>query len=83
MMAKTAAERQRDYRANRPFASENGEHRLDLWVTTSTNASLKRLAKHNGITQRAMLEQLIQVADKRVQAKLSDDELDVYLLPGN
>lgn len=63
-MPLTNAEKQARYRANRPFASENGERRITSWVTTSASLSLERLAKHWGISQREVLEKLIEAAAK-------------------
>ena len=74
-MAKTAAERQTAYRAKRPFAGEgeNGQRRLSTWVNTGASLALARLAKHNGLSKREMLERLITVAD---DANLAGMELD-------
>jgi hypothetical protein len=74
-MAKTAAERQTAYRAKRPFAGEgeNGQRRLSTWVNTGASLALARLAKHNGLSKREMLERLITVTD---DANLAGMELD-------
>jgi hypothetical protein len=48
-MATTSAERQRAYRARRPCAGENGERRLQNWVSTAAALALGRLARHAGI----------------------------------
>lgn len=61
-MAKTAAQRQRDYRARRDQGGE--DRRLNLWVRTGAHEALERLATRHGLTKRAMLEQLIQDADE-------------------
>ncbi len=78
-MAKSAAERQREYRARRPFAGENGERQINTWVSTGAALALKRLARHYGITQREMLERLIFDADRLVCVGMSDAQLDAYL----
>jgi hypothetical protein len=65
-----AAERQAAYRKNRPTAGENGERRINTWVTTGTALALARLARHHGVTNRAMLERLIVAADDTITAKL-------------
>ena len=46
-MTQTAAERQANYRARRPFAGEtgNGERRLSMWVNTAASLQLARLAR--------------------------------------
>jgi hypothetical protein len=43
-MAKTAAERQKQYRASRPFAGDNGERRVSAYVSTRGALALHRLA---------------------------------------
>ena len=77
-MTTTSAERQQAYRAKRPFAGDNGERRLQSWVTTATALALGRLARRAGTTQRTVLEQLIQDADRAVTQGMNDDELDHY-----
>ena len=64
-MAKTAAQRQAVYRKKRPYAGEkeDGERRINTWINTAASLALARLAKHNGLPRRAILEQLITVAD--------------------
>lgn len=80
----SSAERQRAYRAQRPFAGDNGERRLQAWVTTGTVLALARLARHAGTTQRAILEQLILAADQATQQRLSETDFEQYLsLPRN
>jgi hypothetical protein len=80
-VAKTAAERQREYRARRPFAGPdgNGERRINTWVSTGAVLALQRLARHHGVSQREMLERLIEDADERIRKRLrSDAEWDEY-----
>lgn len=77
-MTTTSAERQQAYRAKRPFAGDNGERRLQSWVSTATALALGRLARRAGTTPRAVLEQLILDADRAVTQGMSDDELDHY-----
>jgi len=69
-MAMTAAERQAAYRKKRPMAGENGERRINTWVSTSAALALARLARHHGATNREMLERLITAADDEITAKL-------------
>ena len=77
---RTVAERQAAYRQRRPTAGENGERRLNMWVTTGTALALTRLARHRGVTQRAMLERLILEADRKIVGKLAPGtaEWDTY-----
>ncbi len=81
-MAKTPAQRQAAYRANRPFAGKegNGERRLNLWIDTSASLALNRLAGRYCVTKREMLEKLIQEADEAIQRTLdpNDPEWDRY-----
>ena len=67
-MAKTLAERQKQYRKNRPFAGPdgNGERRINTWVTTEAALALNRLAARYGVTKREMLEKLIRDVDDQV-----------------
>lgn len=86
-MAKTSAQRQQAYRAGRARAGraragDNGELRINTFVATSAALGLKRLAKHHGVTQRAMLERLIHDADKAVVAPMDDAEFERYLCGG-
>lgn len=83
-MATTSAERQRAYRAKRPCAGENGERRLQVWVSTATALALARLARHVGVTRRAFLEELILDADRITTRAMSDEAFDQYFaLPRN
>jgi hypothetical protein len=70
MTAKSNAQRQAEYRRRRPFASENGERRLTTWLTTGSALALRRMARHHGVTQRAMLEQIISAADNQIEKTL-------------
>ena len=73
--AKTAAQRQAEYRKKRPFAGPdgNGERRLNTWVSTSAALALERLANRYSVTNRAMLEKLIAEADEKISASLELD----------
>lgn len=79
-MTKTLAERQAEYRKRRPTSGDNGERRINTWVTTHAYLALNRLATRNGITKRAMLENLIQEADHKLLSSLDPDskEWDEY-----
>lgn len=70
------AERQARYRAKRATASENGERRLNAWITTAAFQALARLAAHNKLTQREMLEQLLLAADQNIVDGLELDSPD-------
>ena len=77
-MALTNAEKQARYRAARPFASENGERRIASWVKSGTSFSLERLARHFDLTQREVLENIIESATKAATARMTDDERDHF-----
>mgnify|MGYP000187960706 CR=1 FL=1 len=66
-MAKTNAERQREYRARRHQANEGqGERRLNLWVRAEAALALERLARREGTSKRAVIERLAEEADRQV-----------------
>ena len=77
-MAKTAAQRQAQYRANRPYAGAdgNGERRLSLWLSTEAALSIKRLARRYGVTKRELIEQLVGREEDRVLAAMAIDTPD-------
>jgi len=79
-MAMTPAERQRAYRRSRQTAGENGERRINTWVSTGAALALARLARRDAVTQRDVLERLILAADKRITGRLdpSSPEWDAY-----
>ena len=70
-MAKTAAQRQSEYRARRNDGE--GDRRINTWVTSSTDFALDRLARHRGVTRRQMLEQMIDDADTAILRSLELD----------
>jgi hypothetical protein len=74
-MAKTAAERQKAYRAQRQFAGEdgNGERRVTAYVSTRAALALDRLAKSYGITKREMMERLLITEEDKVLKKINSD----------
>ena len=73
-MAKTAAERQQAYRKNRPLSGENGERRINTWVSTAASLALARLARRYAVTQREMLERLILNEDRIIKDALDIDQ---------
>jgi hypothetical protein len=79
-MAMTVAERQAAYRKARPVAGENGERRINTWVSTGAALALARLARRDGVTQRQVLERLILAAGKRITGRLDPQspEWDAY-----
>ena len=71
---KTTAQRQAAYRQRRPEAGDNGERRLNTWMSTASALALKRLARREGVSQRAVLEKLILDADEQVLARIDLDD---------
>jgi hypothetical protein len=63
-MAMTGAQRQVAYRARRD--SGEGERRLNAWISVKAALALKRLARHQGVTAKEMMERLIVEADAAV-----------------
>jgi hypothetical protein len=82
MMAKTAAERQAKYRAERPYAGSdsNGERRLNMWLSTAASLALVRLARRYCVTKREIIERLVIAEDARISASIDLDspEWDKY-----
>ncbi|QKE39501.1 hypothetical protein [Ferrovum myxofaciens] len=71
----TAAERQAaPYRKRRCEAGENGERRINLWVSTGASLAVQRLASRYCVTKRE--------EEKKILSGISSDELDVYLEAG-
>ena len=77
-MAKTSAERQRNYRERR--RQGDGDRRLDAWISAQAYSALERLAECRGITKREMIELLVITVDTDVSAisKLDPTEWDAY-----
>jgi hypothetical protein len=82
-MAKTAAERQKAYRAQRQFAGEdgNGERRISAYVSTRAALALDRLANSYGVTKREMLERLVIAEEEKLlkTIKLDSPDGEAYL----
>ncbi len=79
-MAKSANERQAEYRARRPTAGDNGERRINLWISTGSALALNRLARRYCVTKQEMIEKLLRIEDERVTASIDLDspEWDTY-----
>lgn len=79
-MSLSNAERQSRYKKTRHKANNgDGEYQLNCWITSQAKFALKRLAKHHGITQRAVLEWLLIESDETTWRSLSEDQQDEYL----
>lgn len=79
-MAKSTTEREAEYRARRSTAGENGERRLNLWISTGSALALDRLARRYCVTRQEMLEKLLRIEAERVTASIDLDspEWDTY-----
>jgi hypothetical protein len=63
-MAKTTAERQAAFRAQQSnnWAEGDGKRRASVWLSTGCALALARVARRYGVTQQALLEQMLHVA---------------------
>lgn len=81
-MAKTNAERQKEYRKNRQTSGpdNNGERQLNTWISTSADLALARLANRYSVTKKEILEKFILAEDAEVlkTLKLDTPEWDEY-----
>jgi hypothetical protein len=77
-MAKTTAERQKEYRAKRAFSGPdgNGERELKAWVSTGSYLAFKRISKRYGITSRELLERLIASEEENVLQSIGKDDAE-------
>ncbi len=74
------AERQARYKKTRYQANNgDGEYQLNCWITSQAKFALKRLAKHHGMTQRAVLEWLLTESDETTFRALNEEKQDEYL----
>lgn len=78
-MPMTPAERQRAYRQRK--LADGTDARLDVLVSASAAAALQRLARHHGISQRAMLERVLADAEQAAVAGMGDPS-DYYSVTG-
>ena len=63
-MPKTTRERQAAYRSRRHDG--DGDRRLNTWLSSQAAFALRRLARHQGLSQRAVLERLVIEADQAI-----------------
>ena len=80
-MAQTTAERQAAYR-DRHLHDEDGKgQRLNVIINMNAKYALERLASCYGVTQLAMLEQVIEMAQREVlkkAARIPNGQNDYY-----
>jgi macrodomain Ter protein organizer (MatP/YcbG family) len=78
MVALTNVEKQARYRER--HLGVNGEKaRVGLILNASTRAQMGRLARHMGYTITALIEELVESAERRVTGKLTGKALKAYL----
>ena len=77
-MAKTSAQRQAAYRSRRNIGE--GLHRLNTWISTPAFCALQRLARHQGLSQRALIEQILfRIDDEAIRTlEMDTPEWDRY-----
>jgi hypothetical protein len=71
--SKMVAKRQKEYRANRQLACENGERRVSAYVSTRTELALHRLANRYVVTKRKIFEELLIREEDKVLKGLNID----------
>jgi hypothetical protein len=78
-MPKTTRDRQAAYRSRRNDG--DGDRRLNTWLSTRAYFALRRLARHQGLSQRTVLEHLVIDADQAIFATLEFEtpEWEAYL----
>jgi hypothetical protein len=74
-MAKTAAQRQAEYRARRPHSGsdDNGQRRLNAWIDTRAFLALARVARRYAVTKQELIDKLIIAEEERVLAGIDCD----------
>jgi hypothetical protein len=76
-MAMSNAEKQASYRQRK--IKEGESERLQTVISLNAKRGIERLARHNGLSQAAMLERLILEEQQRVTTTLDDDAYRIYL----
>jgi len=69
--------KQRAYR-QRHLGRDGEKARIQLFLSATTRAQLNRLARHNGYTVTALIEELAASAERRTVAKLTGKALKEY-----
>ncbi|OIQ97815.1 hypothetical protein GALL_201400 [mine drainage metagenome] len=71
-MGMSNAERQAKYRRSRARAGpdQQGERRLNTWLSTEAALALDHLARHYNVAKREMIERLALEAQRKVLATL-------------
>jgi len=77
-MAKTNAERQAAFKAKR-IAGQVEERQLNTWISADAFFALRRMARHRGITRRAIIEELLRSADQEIADSMNEQQHDKYV----
>lgn len=78
-MAKTAAERQKEYRKNKLKTLDGEQHeRLQAIVSIHAKQALERIAKYHGMKQQKALETAIQDFESRILDGLNGEQQTAY-----
>ena len=72
------AERQARYRKNNAIGKGKNA-RLNTWLDVQAYFALERLAKHNGVTKKEMLEKILMQEDKKIRDTLEKTKINEYL----
>jgi hypothetical protein len=73
-MGKTSAERQNEYRQRNIRDVEATKSRLSIIISDHAMLALRRLAKHYGCTQVALLERLLLEEQRKILDGMTDKE---------
>lgn len=65
-MAKSNCERQREYRKNKYKRGENGDSRINTFVTLEAGYNLAHLSRYYDLSKRQVLELLINTASRKL-----------------
>lgn len=77
-MGKTSAERQNEYRQRNTRDVEATKSRLSIVISDHAMLALRRLAKHKGCTQVALLERLLLEEQRKILDGMTDKEAIVF-----
>lgn len=77
-MGKSSTERQREYR-QRHLKNIEGEHvQVNTVLSREAKRQLQRISRHEGISQRAVMEKLLRDEEGRILEGLHHDRFDEY-----
>lgn len=71
----TSAERQAVYREQHKASGK----RLQAWISATADKALDRLARHHGISRRAMLDELIMAVERSTIRTMSEERVSEYM----